>query len=70
MKTDCEAASRLQVGLVPLFAVGTATEVAETAQTAQADSSTATEKAGLRSSSFQLVYPGLEAGYFLRGDSV
>ena len=64
MKTGCEAASRLQVGLAPLFAVLPATEVAETAQTAQADSSTATEKVGFRASSPQLAIPGLEAVIF------
>ena len=44
VKTDCEVASRLQVGLTPLFAALPATGVAESAQTVQADSSTATQR--------------------------
>ena len=64
VKTGCKAASRLQVDLAPLFAVLPKTVVAETAHTAQADSSTATEKVGFRASSPQLTIPGLEAVIF------
>ena len=70
VKTDYETAFRLEVDRAPPFAALPATEVAETAQTAQADSIPASEKAGFRASSPHLVNPGLEAGDFLIGDSV
>ena len=55
-QTNCEAASRLQVGRVPLFAALPATEAAETAQAAQTDGSTVIDTAGLRASSPQVVH--------------